>query len=312
MGSEAELTIQEELSSLFEWNPPPLSRHPDAKKLCPPLMLPLQSFYDKHIDDRFTLKKLVKLPSLVPDLVEKALGPLKAHMAADLPLPSVDDSLFEPADVREGYSRNSSGMIDANTVAKFYQQTTVHACMPPACTALYLPELSSYWAALMTWGNRSTTPSSRCESIQEDFSLQIWDTWKNDRLRNRTAELSDAQLTLLDEVGKRVPRMGTWQIFPFWKLSENIIKRMSDFTGSRLFHHQRSGTTSSSTGHHLALNMPSDSHTQDFLLPLKHNIIQRRSTRLGGSVSQTRVELPTVSFVKSRNISTTDGFIQKV
>lgn len=311
MGSEPEITVQDELASLFEWNPPPLSRAADAKKLCPPLILPPHSFYDKHIDEQFTLRELVKLPYLVPGLVENVLGPLKSHIAADLPLPSVEDGLFECADAREDYASYSSGMIDSRSVAQLYQQTTARVCIVPACTALHLSRPSPCWLKFMTWSNMSTNPTWRYGPIQEDFTLRIGNTWKDDFMGSRMAELEDAQLTLLDEIGKRVPRMATWQILPFWKVSEDIIKSISAFKGARHFHHQRGGTTLSSTVASVR-NIPLDSPIQDSFLPLKRKAPQRRSKRLSESVLKGQSVLPTVSCTKSRKISTTDGFIQKV
>lgn len=90
MRSEGYERLNNEINLLLNYNPSALLAHPDVprQKLVAPL-----SFYDRHLDERLTLKRVLAAPSLGKDLSEhisRALESLKDQKII-LPLIQSDD-----------------------------------------------------------------------------------------------------------------------------------------------------------------------------------------------------------------------------
>ena len=140
---QAPTGILDEIQALFNWNPPIL--FPGIKMSTaarPP------SFFDKHFDDKYTLKKVQRLPSLVDDLAKNVDTALSAALNTLPPLKG-----FFTAEQREFILDNVEYEArNESAVANFYDATTNKFCSPVASTLAIHPNVPfSKWHSLVTW-----------------------------------------------------------------------------------------------------------------------------------------------------------------
>ena len=135
--------VLDEIQALFDWNPPVLI--PGKRKSSTATRPP--SFFNKHFDDKYVLKRVRRLPSLVDDLAKNVDTALSA---ASNTLPPLD--YFFIAQQRKHYRKSVDCRArDENAVANFYGATTAKYCLPLASTLAIHPYAPfSEWCSLVT------------------------------------------------------------------------------------------------------------------------------------------------------------------
>ena len=134
--------VLDEIQALFDWNLPDLI--PGKRKSSTATRRP--PFFDKHFDDKYILKRVQRLPSLVDDLAKNVDTALSA---ASNTLPPLEG--FFTAEQRElkMYCIECTAE-DEKAVANFYGATTAEYCLPVASTLAIHPN-APFWLRLVTW-----------------------------------------------------------------------------------------------------------------------------------------------------------------
>ena len=137
--------VLKEICALFKWNPPVLV--PDKKKST---TTRLPSFFDEHFLDKYILKRIQRLPTLVKDIDKNVDTALNAALTSLPPLGN-----FMTTKIRESNRAYlSTRVIDEKGV-----QTTARYCSPVASTLALHPNASfSNWLSLVSW-TQSVSPS---------------------------------------------------------------------------------------------------------------------------------------------------------
>lgn len=231
--------LANELLKLRTWNPAPLrakTAPPDDDSecgdRCAPLVLPPRfTFFDRHIDEKMTLKRVVILPTICQELGQIADDALLdiSEREIELPVIQLHRDCFSPLHHR---STPTEPMVDADSVAKFYQWYTSHFCKSMSAMLLY-PYMPR-WEWLTHWGPTSAIAGEHLEAtaLKENFTLRI----RLDRSRNseqltlakdslEVLTKEDAQALL--NCAERFPFLASWEIFALSERSETVIKEMA-------------------------------------------------------------------------------------
>ena len=175
--------VLEEIRALFEWNPPVFVL--DKKKSTTTC---LPSFFDKHFLDKYILKRVQRLPTLVTDLDKNVDTALDAALTSLPPLGN-----FMTTNIRESNRTYlSTRVIDEKGVAEYYLQTTARYCSPVASTLAVHPNASfSNWVSLVSW-TQSISPSGYAI-----MNGQLCFTKTDDE--KTTKEIKDAMVNTIEE-----------------------------------------------------------------------------------------------------------------
>ena len=135
--------VLKEIYALFDWNPPELVPEWKPKSTTRP-----PSFFDKHLPDKYVLKRVRPLPTLATNLDEIVNTALEAAFHS---LPSLGH--FVTARQREANEDYLSDiMSNKKGVVGYYAQTTARCCSPVASTLGLHPTASfSEWRSLVSW-----------------------------------------------------------------------------------------------------------------------------------------------------------------
>jgi hypothetical protein len=235
--------LQQELLLLFDYNPPALVS--DSSSVCPKLRPP-PSFYEKHLDDRLTLKRIVLLPSITTRLsetVDKALCSIE-HQKISLPYSTLD---YFPTQRWRAATLFEDPIIDANSVARAYRRSTAIHCMIIS-SMLFLSPRASQWDKALNWSQSLARGLEDYRALEEDHTLRflympgksvpefsvsstIWNSMDNE-IRER-----------LPQVAQRFPDLAIWQIFAISEESEHFINDMGRVASLDDFRHEKCHTT---------------------------------------------------------------------
>jgi hypothetical protein len=255
--------LQHELSLLFNYNPPPLVAASNSASLCPKLVPPPSIFYDKHLDERLTLQRIVLLPSIttrLSDAVEKISHSLE-HRKIRLPLYDTSDTF--PTERFRAYRIFRKPIIDANSVAKAYQQTTARYCMDIASMMLLSPAASS-WDTILNWIQTTMSELSDHPALEENYALNVM--YMPGESSNESVSISTSIWESIDsetrerlpQIAQRFPVLAVWQIFTISPESEALLNDMGRIALSDRFLHEKCLTTG-----HVAVLPPNLSYAPD-------------------------------------------------
>jgi hypothetical protein len=221
--------LQQELDLFFNYNPPPLVPDSESLSLCPKLGPP-PSFYEKHLDDRLTLKRIVLMPSITTRLSETVDKTLYSIERQKIRLPSYGPLDHFPTQRYLGSNRFEDPIIDANSVARAYHWSTAIHCMTIS-SMLFLSPRASQWNMALNWNQSWARGLEGYRALEEDHALRIlympgtsipelsissiiWDSMDNE-IRER-----------LPQVAHRFPFLAVWQIFAISEETEHFINDM--------------------------------------------------------------------------------------
>ena len=134
--------VLDEIQALFNWNPPRLV--PGKRKSTTPTRPP--TFFDKHLDEKYILKRVQRLPYLVDDLAKNVDTALSAALSTLPPLKGFFTA--ELRDLEMDYMERIAE--DEKAVTNFYGATTAKFCLPVASMLAIHPN-APFWLRLVTW-----------------------------------------------------------------------------------------------------------------------------------------------------------------
>ncbi|KAJ6467970.1 hypothetical protein C8R47DRAFT_810437 [Mycena vitilis] len=243
------IAVLAELDEIFAWKPPSLLQSPEFSSLCPELTLPARTFYDKHVDDRLSLRTVKPLASLQDDISNVA----SLHLTRFLERrPSVDRpnlgdwSLWQPAE----------GPIDADAteVAAFYTRSTSELSRRLA-NAIFLMPKTTDWPTGFIWcrsgeaveeaieeGSRSA-PSAKRVARDENYGLLF--PIKDGQLNFSKEEfdcMEPEMIMNLEMVVSHSSFMGSWQILAVSSEARMLLTELGRATLQSSFPYKRCGT----------------------------------------------------------------------
>jgi hypothetical protein len=250
--------LQQELGFFFDYSPPQLSPDSKSPSLCPKLGPP-PSFYEKHLDDRLTLKNTVHMPSIATRLSETVDKILHSIEQQKIRLPTYN--IYDRFPTRRFCAAHAfkDPIIDANSVARAYRRSTAVHCMTVAST-LFLSPRASRWDTALSWTQGLTRGLEDHLALEEDHALSflympgtsptevltvsniVWDSLDND-IREQ-----------LPQVAQRFPVLAVWQIFAISEEAEHIMNDMGRVASLGKFRHGKCLTTGHRTG--FTFNVP--------------------------------------------------------
>ncbi|KAJ7648306.1 hypothetical protein DFH06DRAFT_1476341 [Mycena polygramma] len=197
-----------ELGEIFAWKPPPLVQSPESSSLCPQLTLPPHAFYDKHVDDRLSLRFVKPLASLANDISNVTSMHVDSiaerGLLTHLPSEGIQKSLWAP----EGEGKT---VVDATDVATFYANSTAALCLG-IVTKLFLAPASEDWSDTIIWWRYGHSAEGR---VARDENYGIVLPNRDGRMDFVQEELECMDPEMIDNlktVIARAPFVGTWQI----------------------------------------------------------------------------------------------------
>ena len=144
-----------ELYDLFAWNPPRLVLFPHMDNKEPSTSTRKVAFFDRHFSTKLTLKRVVRLPSLVQDLAKTVDSALDA---AKHTLPKISNGDLYTADQRRRAVREADRNVrDEKGVSMFYASTTARFC-PAVASTLALHPAALSWISLIYWTTSVSSP----------------------------------------------------------------------------------------------------------------------------------------------------------
>lgn len=219
--------LESELNALFNFNPPAARR----RERGPPLLPPVESFYDMHVDSSMALKRIVKMPSLVYEISKYVDRVISDRDARGETLP--------PADPMDGFKRAPSieslqgdtWMIDAASTADLYTRSIGRRYALLATTLLYQRCLT--WSCCLSYTDKQHIRRGSTNALVEGFSL-------TPSLRDPVflQYVSEQEKGILSELERRFPLLATWQFLSWSQEAMDLIKNMGDFNNSRTFRQQ--------------------------------------------------------------------------
>jgi hypothetical protein len=248
--------LQYQLSLLFNFNPPSLT--PDPESTPPQLVPPPSIFYDKHLDERLTLKRVTLMPSMVTQLSETVNKMLHSFDERKIRLPSYGPMDAFPTERFRSSTASYRPIVDANSVARAYQETTASYCMSIAST-MFLSPHASRWITILNWVRRTVAGPGNYRALEEDYALYFLympgeSIHKEVSISPRTWDSLDSETReRLLQVAPKFPILAMWQIFPVSGEAEDLISDMGRFASSETFISEKCLTTGHPAARHTKL-----------------------------------------------------------
>jgi hypothetical protein len=233
--------LQRQINLLFNYNPPSLVPAPESTSLCPKLAPPPSIFYDKHLDERLTLKRVVMMPSLTARLGETADKTLHSIQQRKILLPTY--GLF-PTERYRALNQFTDPVIDAVSVAWAYRCSTADHCMTIASTLFLFPRASK-WNMALNWNQNPFSSSDDRRALEEDFALYLLDipgessyepismpetVWNSMDLETRER---------LPHIAQRFPILAVWQIYAMSRECQDFLHDMERVASAKDFLHDK-------------------------------------------------------------------------
>ncbi|GLB43189.1 hypothetical protein LshimejAT787_1300900 [Lyophyllum shimeji] len=239
MGDEAPDFVGEEIAYFMQkYNPPLRSQDPTAsptsRKLAPPI-----TFYDKHLDNRFSLKKVEVIPLAIhlSRAVNETIQSIKDRAVA---LPPPTGGFFPSREFRKYHGSNLK-ITDSEAVAKVYQATAASYCQVMASTLLLHPN-ASCWLSALHWRELRIGSRDQSKAFTDEYGLEVGDFDQDYEVPHEVQEAMDKSTKdLLRDVRRRHPALAYWDIFFVSQEAENLLKNMGDAAG--MFCHQQCRTS---------------------------------------------------------------------
>ncbi|KAG6916560.1 hypothetical protein DXG01_006386 [Tephrocybe rancida] len=222
---------QTQLDAAFEafldFNPPEEGRNYYIyPKLAPPL-----TFYDKHLDERLSLKKAYLVPSLANDLSEAAR---RAFEAVKEELPPVHNGF--PSLRPKKISDDGSPRADAREMARKYQIETSYPVSTMASMLLLHPN-STIWTQSLCVMERPPLRRQGYTALNEDFSPRFLDPYVPEANYSSFAIKKEAWDAMTQDTCEEITQasnrfrcLAVWQMFYMRREARRALKRMDSLT----------------------------------------------------------------------------------
>ncbi|KAF5386089.1 hypothetical protein D9615_002184 [Tricholomella constricta] len=229
--------LNEELRLVLEHNPQPLI--PDPRSSCPPLTSPL-SFYDKHLDKRLTLKKVMLFPSFATDLskaIDRTFMTIREHK---LSLPGVACNFPDLEFVQTFLEKGP--VKDAESVGRAYQVVTSYfAKVLASMFSLHLNAPS--WTSALAFHARPLTRQQEYYALNEDYTLEFSKPYLepvdvNTMPKAAWTAMNETKQEEVKQARQRFPLLAVWQMFSISCEAEDALKIMDKVTDMDTFQSQ--------------------------------------------------------------------------
>ncbi|KAJ7065134.1 hypothetical protein B0H15DRAFT_176645 [Mycena belliarum] len=272
--------IFNELLTLFDYRPPPLS-------LVEPLIRPhlateLTSFYDRHLDDKLSLKYIRLMPSLLHDVAYTVTAALEDVKSRDIELPSLTgyDSLFTRAAAR---AKAPQTVTNATDVATFYRATTSKYCQEVASVLAMHPR-GACWATCVSWRRElDFEPPLRFPNFEEEFTLRIREKAPNGDPRLFAplwGSLDPNTQQRLRDISARFSSLAVWQVFTPCHEVDDMMDSMETLATSNSFFPMVCGAVGLPPAPSKVV-VPPDARTPPWTIPLHRDNPVLPSSRRG-------------------------------
>ncbi|KAJ6458408.1 hypothetical protein C8R47DRAFT_1163195 [Mycena vitilis] len=270
-----------ELSEIFAWKPPPLVQSPEFTSLCPELALPPNAFYDKHVDDRLSLRHVKSLASLVDDIGSITSAHVdtiaERGLFSLLPSEGIRKSLWTPKTA-------GKTVVDAADVGGAYRTSTADLCLGLA-TKLFLAPVSKDWSPIIVWGRYGFSVEGRV-ARDENYGIVLPNRHGRMDFVQKELDCMDPEMVSnLKMVVARAPFVGTWQILAACPETHRLLRDLGRVDS---FPYKRCRTTNAPPTLPSPLRQIDASATPWTIPPAGSHpkTATRRSNRLNSSLSE--------------------------
>ncbi|KAJ7052726.1 hypothetical protein C8F01DRAFT_1375792 [Mycena amicta] len=212
--------LREDLDYVLACNP----RRLEPAKAPPRPTIPPHAFYNKHIDDRPALRRLLPLGSLVQNIAEFAQEHLDYSALAD-----ADCNKFPTAAFREYLNaRPSEPVTGPETIADRYSRSVGRICGGLA-TKLLSPSLPR-WNGIIHWGRRAEPDKTPTGVDDNSYASFFLDDEGKLLLFGDHSLLEKSLLEDFERVATFAPRIGAWIFLSLSAESEALLRDLGRIT----------------------------------------------------------------------------------
>ena len=234
MSDSHEQSWSRELQDLFNYNPPAIEKADDPT----PYRLPF-TFFDRHIDSRLSLRRVVSVPSFTADIAEVIDRAVFVTKNEGGDLPDIDykdeeeSSAFLPKSGRSwGYLGNR--LTDATSVARSYIEVSFLYCSPVGSTFALNPHCYT-WLNIFRFNRAGVEPDEGRSSTTNNYFLEIQrdnSTGAMNIPKGIWNFLNEDDRMVLSEISARFRRLVTYQFCAATDEYDELLEKMGDFFGS--------------------------------------------------------------------------------
>ena len=230
--SSREQTWSSELQDLFSYSPPAIEKADET-----PYRLPF-TFFDRHIDSRLSLRRVVSVPSFTADIAEVIDCAMLLTKSEGGSLPDIRYKDGEERSAffsKSGRSWGDSGdkLTDATSVARFYTEVSFLYCSPVGSTFALNPHCYT-WLNIFRFNGASIEPDEGRSSTANKYYLEIRrdDNAGNMQIpRGIWNALDEDARADLAEIFARFRRLVTYQFCAATTEYDELLKNMDDICG---------------------------------------------------------------------------------
>ena len=229
--SSREQSWNKELQDLFDYSPPAIEKLEDPATYRLPF-----TFFDRHIDPRLSLKRVVLVPSFTADIaqvLDRAVLTTKDEGGL-LPLIDYEDdedmsALFTKSGRNWGAVLGSK-VSDASSVARFYAEVSFLYCSPVGSTFGLSPH-SYAWLNVFHFDKAGAEPDEGRSAITNQYYIEIKRDSNTGSMRIPRGVwkfLNEDSRTDLTEVFERFHRLVTYQFYAATAEYDEVLEKMDD------------------------------------------------------------------------------------
>ena len=229
--SSREQSWNKELQDLFDYSPPAVEKVEDPATYRLPF-----TFFDRHIDPRLSLKRVVLVPSFTADIaqvLDRAVLTTKDEGGL-LPLIDYEDdedmsALFTKSGRNWGAVLGSK-VSDASSVARFYAEVSFLYCSPVGSTFGLSPH-SYAWLNVFHFDKAGAEPDEGRSAITNQYYIEIKRDSNTGSMRIPRGVwkfLNEDSRTDLTEVFERFHRLVTYQFYAATAEYDEVLEKMDD------------------------------------------------------------------------------------
>ena len=220
-----------ELEGLFNYNPPAI------KKIDNPVTYRLPfAFFDRHIDSRLSLRRVVFVPSFTADIAQVVDRTVLAIKNEGGRLPAVDYEDDEDSLIRyRNWGASGSTLTDAISVAQFYLKVSFIYCAVVGSTLALSPH-SRTWLSVFQSNKAGTEPDEGHSPITSRYYLEIerdTDTGEIHIPQGVWDSLDEEARMDMYEVSSRFRRLVTYQFYAAATQYDELLENMGDIVGKK-------------------------------------------------------------------------------
>ena len=229
--STREQTWSRELQDLFDYSPPAVEKVEDPATYRLPF-----TFFDRHIDPRLSLKRVILVPSFTADVAQVLDRAVQTTKDEGGLLPVIDYEDDEDMSALFTKTGRNWGVVlgnkvsDASSVARFYAEVSFLYCSPVGSTFGLSPH-SYAWLNVFHFDKAGVEPDEGRSAITNQYYMEIKrdsDTGSMRIPRGVWKFLDGDSRTALTDVSARFRRLVTYQFYAATTEYDEVLEKMDD------------------------------------------------------------------------------------